>query len=145
MAKQIYIDANGNEIEVSGTINTAEMLPVAAGSTKKAVYKAGDVVDCSNVIATGLIGYSKSSIRFVIPLSKPIVATSATISGGWTIATIAGNAFVDTSFASIGTVTTQILETGVYVEVALTNPIAAATDNTPIYVYGRSLPKITFA
>ena len=30
MAKQIYIDENGNPIEVSGTINTAELLPISA-------------------------------------------------------------------------------------------------------------------
>ena len=30
MAKQIYIDANGNEIEISGTINNAEILPISA-------------------------------------------------------------------------------------------------------------------
>lgn len=29
MAKQIYIDENGNEIQVSGTINTAELLPIS--------------------------------------------------------------------------------------------------------------------
>lgn len=32
MAKQIYIDENGNEQLVSGTINTAEMLPIESGS-----------------------------------------------------------------------------------------------------------------
>lgn len=30
MAKQLYIDENGNPIEVSGTINTAELLPISA-------------------------------------------------------------------------------------------------------------------
>ena len=32
MAKQIYIDENGNEQLVSGTINNAEMLPISSGS-----------------------------------------------------------------------------------------------------------------
>ena len=32
MAKQIYIDGNGNENLVSGTINNAEMLPITSGS-----------------------------------------------------------------------------------------------------------------
>ena len=32
MAKQIYIDENGNEQLVSGTINTADMLPITSGS-----------------------------------------------------------------------------------------------------------------
>ena len=33
MAKQIYIDENGNEQLVSGTINTADMLPIESGSS----------------------------------------------------------------------------------------------------------------
>ena len=33
MAKQIYIDENGNELMVSGTINTADMLPIQSGSS----------------------------------------------------------------------------------------------------------------
>ena len=32
MAKQMYIDENGNEQLVSGTINTADMLPIESGS-----------------------------------------------------------------------------------------------------------------
>ena len=32
MAKEIYVDGNGNEQLVSGTINNAEMLPIESGS-----------------------------------------------------------------------------------------------------------------
>ena len=32
MAKQIYIDSNGNEILVSGTVNSADILPIETGS-----------------------------------------------------------------------------------------------------------------
>ena len=32
MSKQIYIDSNGNEVLISGTVNSADMLPVEAGS-----------------------------------------------------------------------------------------------------------------
>ena len=34
MSKQIYIDSNGNEIPVSGTINSADALPLEAGSSQ---------------------------------------------------------------------------------------------------------------
>lgn len=33
MAKQIYIDENGNPILVSGTVNTAELLPISGNDT----------------------------------------------------------------------------------------------------------------
>ena len=46
MAKQIYIDENGNPIEVSGTINTAELLPISGN----------DPTDTKEYIDTGLSG-----------------------------------------------------------------------------------------
>lgn len=33
MAKQMYIDENGNPIQVSGTVNTAELLPISGNDT----------------------------------------------------------------------------------------------------------------
>lgn len=46
MAKQLYIDENGNPIEVSGTINNASMLPISAN----------DSTDTKTYIDTGLSG-----------------------------------------------------------------------------------------
>lgn len=51
MAKQIYVDENGNPIEVSGTINTAELLPISAN----------DPTDTKSYIDTGLSGKADSS------------------------------------------------------------------------------------
>ena len=51
MAKQIYIDENGNPIEVSGTINTAELLPISAN----------DPTDTKSYIDTGLSGKADTS------------------------------------------------------------------------------------
>ena len=55
MAKQIYIDSNGNEIPVSGTINTAAMLPISGS----------DQTDTKDYIDTGLSGKAnKTGISF---------------------------------------------------------------------------------
>jgi len=35
MSKQIYIDSNGNEVQVSGTVNTADMMPMSASDSTK--------------------------------------------------------------------------------------------------------------
>lgn len=43
MSKQIYIDSNGNEIQVSGTVNSADMLPIEAGSSKMTSEAIGDL------------------------------------------------------------------------------------------------------
>lgn len=47
MAKQIYIDSNGNEVQVSGTVNSADLLPLAAGSdtsTAEAIEELSTVI-----------------------------------------------------------------------------------------------------
>lgn len=51
MAKQIYIDENGNPIEVSGTINNASMLPISGN----------DSTDTKTYIDTGLSGLIKTA------------------------------------------------------------------------------------
>ena len=51
MAKQIYIDENGNPIEVSGTVNTAELLPISGN----------DSTDTKTYIDTGLSGKANKS------------------------------------------------------------------------------------
>lgn len=53
MAKQYYIDENGNPIQVSGTVNTAELLPISGN----------DTTDTKTYIDTGLSDrYTKSEI-----------------------------------------------------------------------------------
>ena len=51
MAKQIYIDGNGNENLVSGTINNAELLPITSGSS----------TNTKDYIDTGLSGKADTS------------------------------------------------------------------------------------
>lgn len=43
MAKQIYIDSQGNEHEISGTINTADMLPLSASDSQSTKDKLDEV------------------------------------------------------------------------------------------------------
>ena len=54
MPKQIYIDENGNELVVSGTINTADMLPISANPT----------TNTKSYIDTGLSGKADSSTTY---------------------------------------------------------------------------------
>jgi len=64
MAKQIYIDENGNEQLVSGTINTADMLPIESGSATNTK----DYID--NLIKTATVsGTTTSSGALEIPSS----------------------------------------------------------------------------
>ena len=65
MAKQIYIDGNGNEQLVSGTINNAEMLPIESGSA----------TDTKSYIDSGLSGKANTTT-----LVRKSVGTTAAIS-----------------------------------------------------------------
>ena len=58
MAKQIYIDENGNEIQVSGTINTAELLPISGN----------DSTDTKTYIDTGLSGKADNEVTDISSL-----------------------------------------------------------------------------
>lgn len=43
MSKQIYIDSNGNEIQVSGTVNTADMMPMSGNDSTKVKTAIGNL------------------------------------------------------------------------------------------------------
>lgn len=73
MAKQIYIDENGNPIEVSGTINTAELLPISGN----------DPTDTKTYIDTGLSGKQNTlTIDTVLSNSSTNVVQNNTITKG---------------------------------------------------------------
>ena len=52
MAKEIYIDGNGNENLVSGTINNAEILPITSGSATNTKDYIDSKTSFPNVTAT---------------------------------------------------------------------------------------------
>ena len=92
MAKQIYIDSNGNEVEISGTINYANMLPLSVSDSTDVetaigdlTYKAGDRINCNTCCFAGVA--LSTVIRFTIPLTKPISdsVTGVSIGGNWSI------------------------------------------------------------
>jgi len=56
MSKQIYIDSNGNEIQVSGTVNTAEMMPMSGNDSKKVSEAIGDLSDLTTSDKSSLVG-----------------------------------------------------------------------------------------
>ena len=99
MAKQIYIDENGNEQLVSGTINNAELLPIESGSatnTKDYIdnLTIGDLSDVDttgastgDILVKGASGWEDSSIDTILPTSTPTVYATKT-SGAWNISSI---------------------------------------------------------
>lgn len=64
MAKQIYIDENGNELMVSGTINTAEMLPISSS----------DTTNTKDYIDTGLSGKADKTQALTLDYTEVNVA-----------------------------------------------------------------------
>ena len=56
MSKQIYIDSDGNEIQVSGTVNTADMMPMSASDSKKVSEAIGDLSSLTTTNKSSAVG-----------------------------------------------------------------------------------------
>lgn len=56
MSKQIYIDSNGNEIQVSGTVNTADMMPMSGNDSTKVSEAIGDLSQLTTTDKSSLVG-----------------------------------------------------------------------------------------
>ncbi len=70
MAKQLYIDENGNPIEVSGTINNASMLPISGNDstdTKTYIDNIADYSTSEKAVGKWIDG--KTVYQKVIPVN----------------------------------------------------------------------------
>lgn len=56
MSKQIYIDSNGNEIQVSGTVNTADMMPMSGNDSTKVSEAIGTLSTLTTTDKSSLVG-----------------------------------------------------------------------------------------
>lgn len=56
MSKQIYIDSNGNEIQVSGTVNTADMMPMSGNDSTKVSEAIGDLSQLTTTDKSSIVG-----------------------------------------------------------------------------------------
>ena len=69
MSKQIYIDENGNELLVSGTVNTAAMLPISGSdSTNTKAYIDSGLSGIGNIITgttTGTVSCANNTVTEV--------------------------------------------------------------------------------
>ena len=89
MAKQIYVDENGNPIEVSGTINNASMLPISAN----------DSTDTKSYIDTGLSGKAdKTAVGTFTPKDSSV--TPNNISFGYVDKLVGISARITTSLTA---------------------------------------------
>ena len=62
MAKQIYIDENGNELLVSGTINTASILPVSGSDQTSVADKLNNKLDKVDAYGSGTLNWSGDEV-----------------------------------------------------------------------------------
>ena len=56
MSKQVYIDSNGNEVQVSGTVNTADMMPMSGNDSTKVSEAIGDLSQLTTTEKSSLVG-----------------------------------------------------------------------------------------
>ena len=138
MAKQIYIDENGNEQLVSGTINNAELLPIESGSatnTKdyidsglsdyaKRYYENEDITFSFEQLFTR-IDASGKRLSFLIPLQKAIKGTSTvTASGNYSVYDINGNSLLSAHDIANDTVGITVTKIGIVMSITLTTALS---------------------
>ena len=63
MSKQIYIDSNGNEVQVSGTVNTADMMPMSGNDSTKVSEAIGSLSSLTTTDKSSLVGAVNSINR----------------------------------------------------------------------------------
>lgn len=90
MAKQIYIDENGNEQMVSGTINNAELLPISANdstNTKDYIDSKIPTFDSNTLSGGASITVNRSQIYKYGKLAfvTCVFTTTASITGDSTV------------------------------------------------------------
>lgn len=79
MSKQIYIDSNGNEVQVSGTVNTADMMPMSGNDSTKVSEAIGDLSQLTTTDKSSLVG-AVNEVN--TGLTNATTKTSGTITAG---------------------------------------------------------------
>lgn len=87
MSKQIYIDSDGNEIQVSGTVNSADMMPMSVSDATKVSEAIGNLntptaLTLSNV-PTGVTNNSKAYKLSNGLILIMVEVTFSNASGSW--------------------------------------------------------------
>lgn len=81
MSKQIYIDSEGNEIQVSGTVNSADMLPLEAGSSKMTSEAIGPLSDLTTTNKDSLVDAVNEVDNRKLAMSSSVNRGTIQISG----------------------------------------------------------------
>lgn len=102
-------------------------------------YKAGDSFTISSFAFNGFLTGANKSIRFCIPLCKPVAASAASITGGGRIRQngeyLFGTGSVDANFSTLDSVTATIQEG--FLSIAMTkNSGFGGTNNDTISFSG---------
>ena len=142
----------GADVQLSGD---DAYLPISGGNITGSLsvvglpvvvpYKAGDTVSLSNTVCAGYVTNGQTWVEFFIPFSRPIQASSASISGNVYIRHAGGGYVLSGQpLSNLGTVTLTIVTNGIFVHV-LTASAVSATNNTPVAAMFTEGSSITFS
>ena len=101
MSKQVYIDENGNEVLVSGTVNTADMMPMSGGDSTTVAEAIGDLSTLTTTDKSSIVGAVNEVDK---ELNETITRENIVICG----ATVNGFRRLDINLNTIGTRTVTI-------------------------------------
>lgn len=86
MAQEFYIDENGNKIPISGTVTSADMLPMSASDSRKVSEAIGalSTITTLNVATTGYSTVGIDLVKCNNTVQFKFTGLFTMPSGGWT-------------------------------------------------------------
>ncbi len=79
MAKQIFIDGDGNEVPVSGTVNSADMLPISASDDTKVSEAIDEVNEFINHLSNKYVIGGKKQASGITRVNFGVTFSSAPV------------------------------------------------------------------
>ena len=134
MAKEFYVDRNGNEIQVSGTVNTADMLPMSGNDSTKVSEAIGDLSQLTTSVTSSLVGAVNAvNAELSNKADKALTAFNLTAGTGMTLQYV--NCF---AFGNLKVISANIVVGSGATTTIATVPSAYSASNSTFFYLGKN-------
>ena len=134
MSKQVYIDSNGNEVQVSGTVNTADMMPMSGNDSTKVSEAIGDLSQLTTTDKSSLVGaVNEVDTSLSNKADKALTWFNLTAGTGMTLQYV--NCF---AFGNLKVISANIVVGSGATTTIATVPSAYSASNTTFFYIGRN-------
>ena len=137
MAKQIYIDENGNEVLVSGTVNTADMMPMSGGDSTKVSEAIGDLSTLTTTDKSSIVGAVNEVNEVTALTCTPYTGVTAVNSKAYKIGANIVIVFVEVTISTASSSWTNVFDIA-YSKAFTGNAFGAVTNDNDNNTYAQA-------